>query len=122
MESQILFVSHGIDHIQPQSLGGSNDLSNLALACRRCNERRYNFTTGIDPETKNETSLFNPRQQDWGNHFIWSFDATRIIGITAIGWATCDRLDLNEDRRNDRFIQNAHKKWRSEERRVGKEC
>ena len=37
-----------IDHIQPQSLGGSDQLDNLALACRRCNERRYNFTTGID--------------------------------------------------------------------------
>ncbi len=34
-----------IDHIQPQSLGGSDELDNLALACRRCNERRYNFTT-----------------------------------------------------------------------------
>ncbi|GAP99004.1 hypothetical protein NIES2104_55610 [Leptolyngbya sp. NIES-2104] len=28
-----------IDHIQPQSLGGSDDLDNLALACRCCNER-----------------------------------------------------------------------------------
>ena len=43
-----------IDHIQPRSLGGSDDLNNLALACRRCNERRYNFTTGIDPETETE--------------------------------------------------------------------
>jgi 5-methylcytosine-specific restriction endonuclease McrA len=52
-----------IDHIQPQSLGGSDTLDNLALACRRCIERRYNFTTGIDPETEAEASLFNPRQQ-----------------------------------------------------------
>jgi 5-methylcytosine-specific restriction endonuclease McrA len=28
-----------IDHIQPRSLSGSDDLNNLALACRRCNER-----------------------------------------------------------------------------------
>lgn len=28
-----------IDHIQPQSLGGNDDLDNLALACRRCNDR-----------------------------------------------------------------------------------
>ena len=100
-----------IDHIQPQSLGGSDDLNNLALACRRCNERRYNFTIGIDPETGKDTPLFNPRQQDWKDHFIWSFDATCIIGTTAIGRATCDRLDLNDDRRNDRFIQNARKQW-----------
>ena len=48
-----------IDHIQPQSLGGSDDVDNLALACRRCNERRYNFTTGIDLETNIEVTLFN---------------------------------------------------------------
>lgn len=30
-----------IDHIIPQSLGGSDDIDNLAYACRRCNERRY---------------------------------------------------------------------------------
>jgi 5-methylcytosine-specific restriction endonuclease McrA len=40
-----------IDHINPRSLGGTDDFLNLALACRRCNERRYNFTSAIDPET-----------------------------------------------------------------------
>ena len=28
-----------IDHITPRSLGGSDELENLALACRRCNEQ-----------------------------------------------------------------------------------
>jgi 5-methylcytosine-specific restriction endonuclease McrA len=32
-----------VDHIIPKSLGGTDDINNLALACRRCNERRYNF-------------------------------------------------------------------------------
>lgn len=31
-----------VDHVIPKSLGGSDDVNNLALACRRCNERRYN--------------------------------------------------------------------------------
>jgi 5-methylcytosine-specific restriction endonuclease McrA len=31
-----------IDHIVPRSLGGSDHIDNLALACRRCNERRDN--------------------------------------------------------------------------------
>jgi HNH endonuclease len=100
-----------IDHIQPQSLGGSDHLDNLALACRRCNERRYNFTTGIDPETGVEASLFNPRQQKWSDHFIWSADALRVIGTTPIGRATCTRLDLNDDRRDAPFIQNARQQW-----------
>ena len=50
-----------IDHLMPRSLGGSDELGNLALACRRCNERRYNFTTGNDPETAKEVTIFNPR-------------------------------------------------------------
>ncbi|WP_253188243.1 HNH endonuclease signature motif containing protein [Leptolyngbya sp. 'hensonii'] len=40
------------DHLVPQSLGGTDSEENLALACHRCNGRRYNFTDGIDPETK----------------------------------------------------------------------
>jgi hypothetical protein len=100
-----------IDHIQPQSLGGTDDLDNLALACRRCNERRYNFTTGIDPETGIEIPLFNPRQQQWSDHFLWSADALQIIGKTPIGRATCTRLDLNDDRRSTPFIQSARQQW-----------
>ncbi|MEH2363645.1 HNH endonuclease [Nostoc sp.] len=100
-----------IDHIYPQSLGGSDNVDNLALACRRCNERHYNFTVGIDPETKQEIALFNPRLQKWAEHFIWSVDATRIIGITPTGRATCNRFDLNDERRSDRFIQKSRQLW-----------
>jgi HNH endonuclease len=100
-----------VDHLQPQSLGGGDNLDNLALACRRCNEIRYNFTTGIDPETLTEIPLFNPRRQEWSAHFIWSVDALRIIGQTDIGRATCNRLDLNDARRAEPFIQNARSQW-----------
>ncbi|MHC5859027.1 HNH endonuclease [Nostoc sp.] len=100
-----------IDHIYLQSLGGSDDVDNLALACRRCNERHYNFTVGIDPETKQEVALFNARQQQWSEHFVWSADATKIIDITPTGRATCNRLDLNDQRRSDRFIQKSRQLW-----------
>jgi hypothetical protein len=100
-----------IDHINPQSLGGSDDVDNLALACRRCNERHYNFTVGTDPETQQEVPLFNPRCQKWADHFIWSEDATKILGVTCIGRATCNRLDLNDERRTDNFIQKSRCFW-----------
>jgi 5-methylcytosine-specific restriction endonuclease McrA len=32
-----------IDHLQPRFLGGSDTEENLALACNRCNQNRYNF-------------------------------------------------------------------------------
>jgi hypothetical protein len=57
-----------VDHLIPKSLGGSDELNNLALACRRCNERRYNFVAGYDSETKAIVPLFNPRQQIWSEH------------------------------------------------------
>ena len=40
-----------VEHVIPKSLRGSDELSKLALAGRRCNERRYNFVAGIDPQT-----------------------------------------------------------------------
>jgi hypothetical protein len=55
-----------IDPIIPKSLGGSDEIENLALSCQRCNGYRYNFATGIDPTTQKEVYLFNPRQQKWG--------------------------------------------------------
>lgn len=100
-----------IDHLMPQSLGGSDEADNLALACRRCNERHYNFLVGIDSETQQEFPLFNPRKQQWAEHFIWTADGTKIIGITTTGRATCNRLDLNDERRADRFIQQSRRFW-----------
>jgi 5-methylcytosine-specific restriction endonuclease McrA len=87
-----------IDHVIPKSLGGSDETNNLALACRRCNERRYNFVAGFDPDTQEIVPLFNPRRQKWEDHFVWSGQGVVIEGITPIGRATCFRLDLNDMR------------------------
>lgn len=87
-----------LEHIIPKSLGGLDNIDNLALACRRCNERRYNFLAGFDPETQTVVPLFNPRQQNWSDHFIWSADSRIIVGVTPTGRATCQRLDINDNR------------------------
>ena len=100
-----------IDHIIPTSLKGSDAPDNLALACQRCNAYRYNFTTGIDSVTQETVFLFNPRQQLWSEHFIWTADGLKIVGITPLGRATCDRLDLNDDRHNEGAIIKARQLW-----------
>jgi hypothetical protein len=100
-----------IDHILPKSLEGTDDLDNLALACQRCNAYRYNFTTGIDPETQEMFTVFNPRKQQWADHFIWIANGLRISGITPVGRATCSRLDLNDDQHNDGAIVKARQLW-----------
>ena len=71
---------------------GTDDPDNLALACRRCKERRYNFTTGRDPVTRTEIALFNPVQDVWTEHFAWTVDGQWIVGTTPIGRATVERL------------------------------
>jgi 5-methylcytosine-specific restriction endonuclease McrA len=87
-----------VDHVIPRSLEGSDDIGNLALACRRCNERRYNFLAGVDPATREIVPLFNPRSQTWAEHFVWVKHGSVIQGTTPTGRATCNRLDLNDMR------------------------
>jgi HNH endonuclease len=100
-----------MDHLLPRSLGGKDDDINLALACTRCNGRRYNFIDGIDPETQAIVQLFNPRRDEWSDHFIWSQDGQRIIAVSATGRATLMRLDMNDDRHDDGSICRARRLW-----------
>ena len=37
--------------------------------------------------------IFNPRQQRWNTHFAWN--GVEVIGLTGIGRATVQALDLN---------------------------
>ncbi|MEG3894101.1 MULTISPECIES: hypothetical protein [unclassified Microcoleus] len=37
--------------------------------------------------------IFNPPQQRWNTHFVWN--AVEALGLTAIGRATVQALDLN---------------------------
>jgi len=58
-----------IEHIIPRSQGGKTTLDNLALSCQRCNNHKYNKTEGRDPVSGDIVPLYNPRQQQWSDHF-----------------------------------------------------
>jgi hypothetical protein len=92
------YVRFTVDHVVPLSLGGTDSLENLALACFHCNRRKTNRITAIDLQSGNEVSLFNPRQHNWQDHFIWSADGLKIKGLTPIGRASIEGLALNRDR------------------------
>jgi HNH endonuclease len=100
-----------MDHLLPQSLGGSDDETNLALSCHRCNERHYNFVTAIDPKTQTTVALFNPRQQSWADHFVWLEGGLKILGVTAVGRATCEKLDFNDERHDEGSVVDARWFW-----------
>lgn len=92
------YVPFTVDHVTPLNRGGSDNLDNLALACFHCNRRKSDREVGLDPISGEPTQLFNPRTQEWNEHFIWSHDHLRIIGLTPYGRATVDALELNRER------------------------
>ncbi len=84
-----------IEHIIPQAAGGPDDEDNLWLACRLCNNYKSDQTEGLDPVSGQKVPLFNPRRQQWHEHFAWSADGTEVIGRTPCGRATVLGLQLN---------------------------
>ena len=86
-----------IEHIHPESRGGTNEEINLCLACRSCNLSKSDRVEATDPLTQENISLFNPRTQNWNEHFQWSPDGARILGKTPTGRATIIALSLNNE-------------------------
>ena len=78
-----------IDHAIPLKAGGTTAITNLVLACYRCNEFKGARLNAPDPQTGETVSVFNPSTQEWHKHFAWSDDGLHIVGQTAVGRATC---------------------------------
>jgi HNH endonuclease len=57
-----------VEHFIPTSKQGSDD-ENLALACRSCNLHKANRISGIDRDRQIEIRFFNPRIDQWNEHF-----------------------------------------------------
>ena len=85
-----------MDHIRPRSRGGQAVLTNLALACPRCNGAKLDRVTAVDPVSGKTVALFNPRTQVWRDHFQWTPDDPAILeGKSPVGRATVARLQMN---------------------------
>ena len=77
-----------IDHIKPVSKGGKTETNNLCLACVNCNRAKSDIGT-------TDNILFNPRTDDWHEHFQWDETATRLLGLTSKADTTITRLNIN---------------------------
>jgi len=89
-----------LDHSVRRSKGGKTTLDNLAylaFACVSCNGHKHKRTHVDDPVTGRTVALFNPRKQQWQEHFAWSAECTTIQGLTPVGRATVNALRLNRD-------------------------
>lgn len=95
-----------VEHIRPRQHQGTDDLDNLCLACGHCNRFKGPNLASIDPVTDELTPLFNPREDDWHEHF--SLAEHRILGISAIGRVTVALLNMNAADRVQLRVELSH--------------
>jgi hypothetical protein len=86
-------VPFHFDHIIARKHGGQTTLENLALSCCNCNRFKWTDLAGIDPHSGEIIPLFNPRSDEWRNHFSW--DSSILIALTPSARATIEALQIN---------------------------
>ena len=91
----LMGVTFEVDHIVPESAGGPTSLANLCLSCPTCNRHKARRLTAQDPVSGEVTPLFHPLKQAWAEHFTWSGDGMKLMGLTSIGRATVEALQMN---------------------------
>ncbi len=96
-QQDLVTLTFHIEHVIARQHQGSDDPANLALACDRCNFHKGPNLSAIDPVSGKTASIFNPRKQQWDEHF--RLDDSRVIGLTPIGRATVRLLNMNAARR-----------------------
>jgi HNH endonuclease len=103
-QSSFPLVSFHVEHVVAKQHGGSDDLDNLCLSCHWCNLfKGPNLSSLVEGKL---TRLFNPRTDGWSEHF--SAADGRILGLTEIGLATVNLLNMNDPDRVElrRLISN----------------
>ena len=91
------FIHYQSDHIISRKHGGKTTLKNLAWTCPVCNNHKGSDLVTILEDEDVVIRLFNPRKQDWAEHF--EVINGEISGKTAIGEATVKLLKFNEPER-----------------------
>jgi hypothetical protein len=97
MSDEWTVLPHVIDHVKPLKHHGATTLANLSWACALCNSYKASNVAGYDPQTGKLSRLFNPRKDDWTEHFDWN--GPRLLGKTSVGRATIDVLRMNDESR-----------------------
>ena len=84
-----------VEHVVPASREGTDEDSNLALACRGCNLHKADRQDGVDATTQAVAALFHPRHDRWHEHFRVGLGTGEIQGLTPTGRVTIARLEMN---------------------------
>ena len=97
LPANVAFFPHEVDHVIAEKHGGATHAANLAYTCWRCNRHKGTDLGSFDPQTGEFSFLFNPRTQQWADHFI--LDGGRLVGQTPEGRTTAHLLQFNIDER-----------------------
>lgn len=101
LPQSVSLYKHEPDHIIPRQHGGETREDNLALACLRCNRYKGPNIGSIDPMTDRLVPFYNPRTQDWKDHF--RLEGALVCPLSPEARATLKILRLNdEDRLQER--------------------
>ena len=79
-----------VDHYQPQSAMGGDDLENLVYACFRCNLYKGDYWNESEPQRR----IFNPRLESRTEHFLLSPNGA-LYALTKTAEFTIEHLKLN---------------------------
>lgn len=82
-----------MEHIIAEKHDGITVVENLALSCPCCNRFKGTDLGSIDPETRQLTPFFNPRVQEWSDHF--RLEGGAIVPRTPEGRVTAKILQFN---------------------------
>jgi len=90
---------HEPDHIMSEKHGGPTTSENLALSCFDCNRYKGSDIASRDPETNELVPLFDPRRDQWADHFV--IEGGTILALTPIARPTARLLRLNLPERTE---------------------
>jgi hypothetical protein len=91
-----------VDHIVPiERHLGSEGINNLASSCINCNLNKSSDVASYDADTLELVALYNPRTQNWGDHF--QLKDGYMIGLTPVGRVTVRLLKMNASQQEVEF-------------------
>ncbi|MBM3970829.1 MAG: HNH endonuclease [Planctomycetes bacterium] len=90
-------LPHEADHIRAQKHKSPTKLTNMCWACALCNGHKGSDASAYIPDTDELVRLFNPRVDEWHDHFEW--DGPELHGKTGIAQATIELLKINSETR-----------------------
>lgn len=88
------FLGCQVDHIISEKHGGPTEADNLAIACTYCNQSKGTDIGSLASSNREFTRFFNPRTDDWENHF--SLKGAVIEPLSPIGQTTANILQFNK--------------------------